>query len=98
MGYEIGNRVGAIFSAHGDTIEIFGFGLFKGDTVPPKVSLGFGPMLHTSNIDNPQILLDSGETVWGCECWWGSEDKIKQKIANYKNVITITVQEARQRQ
>lgn len=20
---------------------------------------------------NPRILLDSGERVWGCECWWG---------------------------
>ncbi len=98
MGYKIGDRIGAIFGAKGDTIEIFGYGEFKGDTVPPKDSLGFGSMLHEANVENPKILLDSGETLWGCECWWGREDKIKEKIASYKNVITISVQEARSKQ
>ena len=22
---------------------------------------------------NPKIVLDDGEVVWGCECWWGPE-------------------------
>lgn len=22
---------------------------------------------------NPKIILDDGEVVWGCECWWGPE-------------------------
>ena len=33
---------------------------------------------------NPKILLDSGDVVWGMECWWGSETKVKQMLENRK--------------
>ena len=26
-----------------------------------------------STIEDPKIILDDGEVVWGCECWWGPE-------------------------
>lgn len=29
---------------------------------------------------NPRIRLDSGEHVWGYECWWGAEDIMKRRI------------------
>lgn len=29
---------------------------------------------------NPKILLDSGDVVWGMQCWWGPEDQIKRKL------------------
>jgi hypothetical protein len=33
-------------------------------------------------IPNPTIKLDTGKTVYGCECWWGSESKVKEMIGD----------------
>ncbi len=33
---------------------------------------------------NPKIRLDNGKIVWGCECWWGSEEEVKKQIEAYK--------------
>ena len=32
--------------------------------------------------ENPRIRLDSGDVVWGCQCWWGPEDEIKRAIGD----------------
>lgn len=29
---------------------------------------------------NPCIQLDSGKRVWGIECWWGTEDEVRERI------------------
>ena len=83
MKREIGTRVGAICgkSDDGSKVLFFGYGTYQGEEVPgPEI---FGPMgikLHDYGINNPKILLDSGEIIWGCECWWSSEDKIKESL------------------
>jgi hypothetical protein len=33
---------------------------------------------------NPKIVLDSGRVVWGMECWWGPEERVKETIGNRK--------------
>jgi hypothetical protein len=45
---------------------------------------------------NPKIVLDNGETVWGCECWWGPEDKIKNMIGE-REIVSITPAEYRRK-
>ena len=83
MARAVGDRVGAVCgkSDDGSHVLFFGFGTYQGEEVPgPEV---FGPMgvkLHEYGIKNPKILLDSGEVVWGCECWWGSEAKIQEAL------------------
>lgn len=37
---------------------------------------------------NPCIHLDSGDIVWGCQCWWGPLDQAMEK---YKNCTINTV-------
>lgn len=37
---------------------------------------------------NPRIDLDSGETVWGAQCWWGPEDKYDAWVAG-RRVVTV---------
>ncbi len=35
------------------------------------------PLHHQTN---PRIRLDSGDVVWGCQCWWGSEEAARKAI------------------
>lgn len=71
-----GMRVGAVVSVEDENklINLFGYGVYSGDEPLPEE---FGEL---KGLPNPKILLDTGETVWGCECWWGSEPKMKQHI------------------
>ena len=73
-----GGRVGAIRDANSEEVNIFGYGVYDGDKNHPL--LGF---------PNPHITLDSGCIVWGCECWWGPEEKIKASIGERKVNIVI---------
>lgn len=74
-------------------IESFGSGVYEGEEVPPEGVIGpFGEM----TTPNPKILLDTGEVVWGCECWWGPEDKVKERyLTQGVIVVPITPQEYR---
>lgn len=39
---------------------------------------------------NPRIRLDSGDVVWGCQCWWGPEAEIKKTIGD-RQVVIVSV-------
>lgn len=80
---EIGDRVGAIRNADDTTVYLFGYGTYQGEEIPPKGTVGaFGIDLGEVGIRNPKILLDDGNVVWGCQCWWGPENKIKALIGS----------------
>lgn len=38
---------------------------------------------------NPRIDLDSGETVWGFQCWWGPEDGFEDWVAG-RTVVNVS--------
>lgn len=86
----IGDRVGAICGIDKEgKLEVFGYGVYQGSSTTD------GPLGEA--LPNPKILLDSGEVVYGSECWWGPEDKVKAKIEGYQpNVVQITVKEYRE--
>ncbi len=67
-----GMRVGAIAGTNlkPDTMSWFGLGTFLGDE--PCEMLG--------GMKNPKIQLDTGEIVWGIQCWWGPEAQILEQI------------------
>ena len=79
-GYRIGTRVGAILSADDREVRLFGYGVYQGDEIPPEGTGGLGSLIRECGHKNPKIVLDSGEIVWGCECWWGPEQKILDSI------------------
>ncbi len=56
-----GSRVGA-FVKSSEGILFLGYGVYEGNFYPPG-----------SDIKSPQIKLDSGEYIWGSECWWFPE-------------------------
>ena len=33
---------------------------------------------------NPRLRLDNGEVWWGCEVWWGPEERVKAKVAAFR--------------
>jgi len=75
-------RVTAIESIKDGICRSYGEGEYIGDKEPNS-----GWMKDTG-IKNPCIKLDSGQYVWGYQCWWGATDKFKEK---YKDSIKETI-------
>jgi hypothetical protein len=74
-------RCGAIMGKNYEKKEIavFGYGIYAGEcAVPAEIHMAGQDM---EGILNPCICLDSGEEVFGCECWWGLEEQIKATLA-----------------
>jgi hypothetical protein len=100
-----GERVGAILGGNKETgIEFLGFGVYEGDFVYGDTEsdpVGWVPdMVRSLPEDqrprNPRIRLDSGEVVWGIECWWGPEGKVCKQLEG-KKVVYVSITEVRQR-
>jgi len=95
---KIGDRVGAILSAEGSTVRLLGYGVYEGDFIPEEGIGGHGDMIREAGIKNPRIKLDSGKTVYGCECWWGPEATIKAKVSVYEHQKEADIDEVRKGQ
>lgn len=75
-------RVIAIESLKDGICRSYGEGEYIGDKEPN------GGWMKGTGIKNPCIKLDSGQYVWGYQCWWG---EIKEFNERYKNSIKETV-------
>jgi hypothetical protein len=95
--YEPGDRVGAISHGKDGTLYIFGYGVYDGDFVPETAAGWMGEACQEVGASNPRITLDSGKVVWGCECWWGSESRVREYCEKFKKVVEIDIEEARAR-
>jgi hypothetical protein len=92
-----GDRVGAILSATDTEVQFIGYGVYEGDYEVEAGVGGMGELLREAQIPNPRIKLDSGETVYGCECWWGSEERVKKQLEG-KKVIMVSPSEFRKQE
>jgi hypothetical protein len=92
-----GTRVLAILSADKNTVKSLGPGVYVGDEVPPDTG-GTG-WLAELGVANPKIVLDNGDVVWGCECWWGLELRMTEKVAAWAKlgwpVTTVRIADER---
>lgn len=92
-------RVGAILSAKEKTVKFFGYGCYIGDFVPIEAVGVFADVMKEAGYANPKILLDNGQVVYGCECWWGDEDSVKARIEAYiadgYTIVDITPDDTR---
>lgn len=87
---KIGERVGVIQGKNDNgTINVYGYGVYDGEHKLPKEAGGF----NFGQV-NPRMKLDSGKYVFGCESWWGPEEKVKQMLAG-KNIIFTDIDEER---
>lgn len=79
-----GDRVGAIQKATGTAVYLYGYGEYMGDSIPTRGFFG------DAGIENPTIRLDNGQVVYGFECWWSSEEKVKEMIGS-RTIIPVSV-------
>lgn len=95
-----GDRVGAVSHFSGDTIYMYGYGVYEGNQVPgddnkPGGVMGF--MVVEASIPNPKIRLDNGSTVWGCECWWGAESSIQDTVSKFGKCEYLDIEADREK-
>lgn len=100
-----GQRVGAIYGARGRSVELFGYGRYDGHLPIDDKAMGMmADMLRANRdeglyCDNPRITLDDGSHVWGCECWWGSEQSIRDRVHQWADegriIVRVDINEAR---
>lgn len=82
--YEPGIRVAAVRSIDEKAVYLYGYGEYEGDfkfkdaEIPP---VGLVSVLaeKAGITENPRIKLDSGQTIWGCECWWCPIEKLEEE-------------------
>jgi len=96
--YKVGDQVGVIASYVDGKLELFGFGTYQGSSVPEtdEVML-WGAPLKELGIESPCILLENGEKLYGCECWWGPTEFVQKYIDAAKEVVNITPAEYRKK-
>lgn len=81
---KVGERIGAIYKASEETVYVLGFGVYVGDEIPPKDGGWMAAACHEVGATNPKLVLDDGQIVWGCQCWWGPADRALAMIGNRK--------------
>lgn len=92
----VGSRVGCMLSASADgkTVFFLGYGVYSGNEIPFGAVGPLADKCISLEKQNPKLTLDSGKVVWGCECWWGSEDEVKKSIAG-KTLVPVDIEEIR---
>jgi len=75
-------RVIAIRDADEQTVNIYGYGTYVGDE---PCELAFG-------LTNPKIVLDDGQIVWGCQCWWGDSERLEREQLCGREVVIVPLE------
>jgi hypothetical protein len=99
MAHPVGERVGVIAGSNKDgSIDFLGWGTYLGfQKVGPEAAGVMAEVMREINGDNPCIELDSGERVWGCECWWGKEESVKKILTQHKVIHNVALADFRKR-
>ena len=93
-----GDRVGAILSGSRDgTISFIGYGVYEGDfPLSEGVTGWLADFARQAKIKTPRIRLDSGDVVWGCECWWGPEEYVRKACEQASSVVPVDIDAVRE--
>lgn len=96
MGAKLGDKVFAVSHGDNDNIYFLGFGVYESDEIPSEDTLGMmASLLRMREQKNPKLVLDNGESVWGCECYWGPTDQFRS-FANMRKIVPSTVADYRE--
>lgn len=77
-----GSRIGAILGSNPETktVQFLGYGVYGGDAAPHEAVGFLAEAIRSTGNTNPRLDLDSGDVVYGCECWWGSEAAVLKRL------------------
>jgi hypothetical protein len=95
---KIGDRVGAVLSATDTTVNFLGWGVYEGDFVPSEEAMGLASVIRNAGRKNPRIKLENGKYVFGCECWWGTEKQVRERLLAGKEVVHVDIDDVRNKQ
>ena len=98
----VGDRVGVVVGTNPDNpnvVEFAGYGTYVGDEVPVGAVGILAEMAAEAGIKNPKIELDNGEVAWGCETWWGPQEKVVENLAAWetagKEIVLVKMSDVR---
>ncbi len=90
-------RAGAVQSLGEGHIELFGYGDYVGDFLPIEAVGYLAEVAREAGAPSPKIILDNGKAIYGCECWWRDEGKVKKMVAAAKKVTNIDIEAVRRK-
>ncbi len=70
------SRILAILNAEDTFVNVLGYGEYLGEEIHPEY-----------NFSTPKIVLDNGDIIWGCECWWGDVEEMEKRFFDGKREI-----------
>lgn len=109
--YKPGDRVVAMSHSEGNKIFLYGKGVYEGDFAYEDVTSTEPVVAGTERFRdhfqrlmageiqawlNPRIRLDSGQIVWGCECWWQSEAMFDRMVEKTNpEIVAVDIDEVK---
>ena len=90
-----GKRVGAILEVNENDVKFLGYGNYVGDYIPEEAVGFLASFFKETQKPCPKIELDSGKVVYGCECWWEEEDRVKKILSTYDRVEDVDIDNIR---
>jgi hypothetical protein len=84
--YLEGARVFVAKDMDSDVVYSYGYGTYLGEEVPPASVTVDGKPLEKPN---PKIRLDSGEVIWGCQCFWVAAEAKDDAVGTRKLVEVL---------
>ena len=91
----VGDRVGAVLGGDENEVQFLGYGVYEGEFIPEEAVGFLADAIKGAGRKNPRIKLDNGRVVYGCECWWGGEEKVKKMLEQCKKVVDVDIDEVR---
>lgn len=93
-------RVGVILCIEEKKIYFLGYGEHVGNEIPITATNYLGKYCQENGLPNPKLVLDdNGEVIWGCECFWSSEEETRKQIdeliANGYEVVMADIKSIR---
>ena len=96
MPVEIGDRVFAVQGADERTVELYGFGTYKGEQDAfDQLGEGMKEIFEEAGVTtffNPMIELDNGSIVFGFQCYWGPE-QLFELWRSERQVVEVSLPE-----
>ena len=77
----LGTRVGVMLCYDLHTVYFFGYGTYVGRGEPLEAVGPAAELACLNGRGDDKIVLDNGQAIYGCECWYADETAMKNRLA-----------------